>query len=58
MSLKARIERLERRRERGDMDPRYLSVPDEAALKRLKESGRVKRFCKVYVGVSPDDWDE
>ena len=56
MSIKGRVERLERQAGAGDARPPYLVVQDESELDALLE--RVPPgFYKVYIGVSPDDWD-
>lgn len=41
-------------------EPAYLSFPDEAALEAflVEHCSPTGKPCKVYIGISPDDWDE
>ena len=48
-----RIEKLEMMMNISDPGPAYISVADEAELEGLQ----LERPTKVYIGISPDDWE-
>lgn len=54
--IKSRLARLERRINKDKTLP-YLSFPDEAAFEAWKQDPKGIYAYKIYIGWSPDDWD-
>jgi len=55
MNVNQRLDKLERDTRQDQQQPTYISVDVETW-----ESGDLKldRPVKVYIGISPDDWDQ
>ena len=59
---KSRLERLEREISPKQRRPSWISISDEdwdrlQAGKITKSDLGIERSTKVYIGISPDDWD-